>query len=99
MTAESGLGYRYHVHQASRRPCVPLVTIIDVYSRKILSWQISNTLAAEFGIAALEEAIAMYGVPAIFNTDQGCQFTSEAFISTLDAYGIRISMDGVKWSG
>jgi len=75
---------------------VYLVAIIDVYSRKILSWQISNTLDAEFCIAALEEAIAIYGVPAIFNTDQGCQFTSEAFTATLDGHGIRISMDGVN---
>ena len=75
---------------------VYLVAIIDLYSRKILSWQISNTLDAEFCIAALEEAIALYGVPAIFNTDQGCQFTSEAFTATLDSYGIRISMDGVN---
>lgn len=75
---------------------VYLVAIIDVYSRKILSWQISNTLDSEFCIAALEEAIAIYGVPAIFNTDQGCQFTSEAFTATLDGYGIRISMDGVN---
>ena len=72
------------------------MAIIDVYSRKILSWQISNTLDAEFCIAALEEAIAIYGVPAIFNTDQGCQFTSEAFTATLDGYSIRISMDGVN---
>jgi len=75
---------------------VYLVAIIDVYSRKILSWQISNTLDAEFCIAALEEAIAIYGVPAIFNTDQGCQFTSEAFTATLDRHCIRISMDGVN---
>ena len=75
---------------------VYLVAIIDVYSRKILSWQISNTLDAEFCIAALEEAIAIYVVPAIFNTDQDCQFTSEAFTATLDGYGIRISMDGVN---
>jgi putative transposase len=75
---------------------VYLVAIIDVYSRKRLSWQISNTLDAGFCISALEEAIAIYGVPAIFNTDQGCQFTSEAFTATLDGYGIRISMDGVN---
>ena len=68
----------------------------SLYSRKILSSQISNTLDAEFCIAALEEAIAIYGVPAIFNTDQGCQFTSEAFTATLDVYGIQISMDGVN---
>jgi putative transposase len=75
---------------------VYLVAIIDLYSRKVLSWRVSNTLDAEFCVAALEEAIAVYGIPAIFNTDQGCQFTSEAFTSTLTRYGIRISMDGVN---
>lgn len=71
-----------------------LAVIIDLYSRKLLSWRVSNTLDAEFCVAALEEAIAEYGVPAIFNTDQGCQFTSEAFTSVLERHGIRISMDG-----
>jgi putative transposase len=75
---------------------VYLVAIIDLYSRKVLSWRVSNTLDAEFCVAALEEAIAGYGIPAIFNTDQGCQFTSEAFTGTLEQYGIRISMDGVN---
>jgi putative transposase len=75
---------------------VYLVAIIDVYSRKILAWRVSNTLDAEFCIAALEEAIALYGIPAIFNTDQGCQFTSDAFIAVLEWNGIQISMDGVN---
>lgn len=75
---------------------VYLVAIIDLFSRKVLSWRVSNTLDAEFCVAALEEAIAGYGIPAIFNTDQGCQFTSEAFTGTLERYGIRISMDGVN---
>ena len=75
---------------------VYLVAIIDLFSRKVLSWRVSNTLDAEFCVAALEEAIARYGIPAIFNTDQGCQFTSEAFTGTLERYGIRISMDGVN---
>jgi len=73
---------------------VYLAAIIDVYSRKVLSWRISNTMDAEFCVAALEEAIAIWGVPAIFNTDQGSQFTSEAFVGVLEAHGIRISMDG-----
>jgi len=72
------------------------VAIIDVYSRKILSALIYTTLDAEFCIAVLEEAIAIYGVPATFNTDQGCQFMSEAFTATLAGYGIRISMDSVN---
>jgi putative transposase len=70
--------------------------IIDLYSRKILTWRISNTLDAEFCVAALEEAIALYGIPAIFNTDQGCQFTSDAFIAVLEGHHIEISMDGVN---
>lgn len=73
---------------------VYLAAIIDLYSRKVLSWRISNTMDAEFCVAALEEAIAIWGVPAIFNTDQGSQFTSEAFIGVLESHGIRISMDG-----
>lgn len=73
---------------------VYLVAIIDWYSRKILSWQVSNTMDTAFCVAALEEAIACYGMPAIFNSDQGSQFTSEAFVSVLEGYGIRVSMDG-----
>jgi len=73
---------------------VYLVAIIDWYSRKVLSWQLSNTLDADFCIAALEQALASYGRPEIFNTDQGCQFTSEAFTCVLQAHDIRISMDG-----
>ena len=73
-----------------------MAAIIDIYSRKILAWRVSNTLDAEFCIAALEEAIALYGIPAIFNTDQGCQFTSDAFIAVLESNGIQISMDGVN---
>jgi putative transposase len=75
---------------------VYLVAILDLHSRKVLSWKLSNTLDAGFCVAALEEAIARWGVPAIFNTDQGSQFTSEAFTGVLHRHGIRISMDGVK---
>ena len=75
---------------------VYLVTIIDLYSRKVFSWRVSNTMDAQFCVAALEEAIAHYGVPSIFNTDQGSQFTSDAFISVLEEHGIRISMDSVN---
>ncbi len=73
---------------------VYLVVILDLYSRKVLSWKISNTLDTTFCVAALEEAIENYGIPAIFNTDQGCQYTSEQFTSVLKAHDIRISMDG-----
>lgn len=73
---------------------VYLIAIMDLFSRKILSWQLSNTLDTEFCLAVLDEAIMMYGIPAIFNTDQGSQFTSEAFIEKLKSNKIRISMDG-----
>ena len=75
---------------------VYLTVIIDLYSRKILSWRISNTMDASFCVEALEEAIKEYGVPAIFNTDQGSQFTGDRFIEVLNKHGIEISMDGVK---
>jgi putative transposase len=71
-----------------------LVVILDLYSRKVLSWRLSNTLDAGFCVAALEEAIERYGEPAIFNTDQGCQFTAEVFIKVLEDHNIEISMDG-----
>ncbi len=63
-------------------------------SRKLLTWPLSNTLAADFCVEALEEAIARYGCPGIVNTDQGCQFTSTEFIGLLKQHQIRISMDG-----
>jgi len=74
---------------------VYLLAILDLFSRKVLSWRLSNTLSADFCVDALEDAIRQYGVPAIFNTDQGSQFTSEAFTGTLQRHGIRISMDSV----
>ena len=73
---------------------VYVVAIMDWYSRKVLAWRVSNTLDADFCVEALEEAISRYGTPDIFNTDQGAQFTSEAFTGVLKAAGIRISMDG-----
>lgn len=71
-----------------------LVAIMDWASRKVLAWRLSNTLDASFCVEALEEALAKYGTPEIFNTDQGSQFTSEAFTETLQDHNIRISMDG-----
>jgi putative transposase len=71
-----------------------LVAIIDWASRAVLSWRLSNTMDASFCVAALEEALARFGTPEIFNTDQGSQFTSAAFTDTLAAAGVRISMDG-----
>ena len=76
------------------RGFVYLVAIMDWHSRKVLSWRLSNTLDTEFCLDALEEAIERYGKPEIFNTDQGVQFTSEAFTGALKHHGIRISMDG-----
>jgi putative transposase len=77
-----------------RRGFVYLVAIVDWYSRRILAWRLSNTLTTDFCIEALQEAIARYGTPEIFNTDQGSQFTSIEFTGVLKAHGIRISMDG-----
>ncbi len=73
---------------------VYLVAIMDWYSRKVLSWRLSNTMDTAFCVEALEEAIAHYGSPKIFNTDQGAQFTSDAFTAVLKAHAIQISMDG-----
>ena len=71
-----------------------LVAIMDLYSRKILSWQLSNTLDSRFCVQALEEASRKYGKPAIFNTDQGAQFSARAFTSVLEQHALQISMDG-----
>lgn len=71
-----------------------LVAILDWATRRVLAWRLSNTLTADFCVAALQEGIAKYGPPEIFNTDQGCQFTSDDFTGVLKAHGIRISMDG-----
>ena len=71
-----------------------LVAIIDLYSRKVMSWRLSNTMDASFCIEALEDAIQRFGPPEIFNTDQGSQFTSDSFTSVLKAHGVKISMDG-----
>jgi len=73
---------------------VYLVAIMDWFSRKVLAWEISNTMDDSFCVSALETAIRLYGVPEIFNTDQGSQFTGNAFISALQKHKIKISMDG-----
>ena len=70
------------------------MAIIDWASRAVLSWRLSNTLDTRFCVDALEEALARFGRPEIFNTDQGSQFTSAIFTDTLRAAGIKISMDG-----
>jgi putative transposase len=73
---------------------VYLVAIVDWFSRKVLAWRVSITMEADFCVEALEEALARYGKPEIFNTDKGSQFTSLAFTSILQRSGIAISMDG-----
>jgi putative transposase len=73
---------------------VYLAAIIDWFSRKVLAWRVSISMDVSFCIEALEEALARHGKPAIFNTDQGSQFTSSAFTGVLQAAGIAISMDG-----
>lgn len=73
---------------------VYLVAVIDWYSRRVLSWRISNTMDTMFCVDCLEEALQRYGKPEIFNTDQGSQFTSDAFTGELKSRGIAISMDG-----
>ena len=71
-----------------------LVAIMDWYSRKVLTWRLSNTLAVDPCMEALQEARLTYGSPEIFNSDQGTQFTSPQFTGVLQAHQIAISMDG-----
>ena len=73
---------------------VYLVAIMDWFSRKVLTWRLSNTLDAAFCVEALKEALEQYDCPEIFNTDQGCQFTSAEFTDVLKDHQVRISMDG-----
>ena len=73
---------------------VYLAAVIDWFSRRVLSWRVSISMETSFCIDAVEEVLHRYGEPAIFNTDQGSQFTSEAFTGLLKANGIAISMDG-----
>ena len=71
-----------------------LVAVMDWYSRRVLSWRLSNTLDSNFCVEALEEALERFGSPEIFNTDQGSQFTADVFTNVLRKRGIAISMDG-----
>lgn len=73
---------------------VYLAAVIDWYTRRVLAWRVSITMETAFCVEALEEALEKHGAPAIFNTDQGSQFTAEAFTGVLKECGISISMDG-----
>jgi putative transposase len=73
---------------------VYLAAVMDWFSRKVLAWRVSITMDTAFCVEAVEEALERYGAPEIFNTDQGSQFTSEAFTGLLKEGGIQISMDG-----
>ena len=77
-----------------RRGFVYLFAVLDWASRRVLAWRLSNTLTTDFCLDAVREAITQYGCPEIFNTDQGCQFTSQEFTGLLKDQGIQISMDG-----
>lgn len=69
--------------------------VIDLFSRKILSWRLSGSMSVDFCLECVREAFDTYGIPAIFNTDCGSQYTSKAFVELLLSYGVEISMDGV----
>jgi len=71
-----------------------LMAILDIASRKVLAWRVSNTMSTDFCVEALREALEKFGPPEIFNTDQGSQFTSEDWTTPLKAAGVAISMDG-----
>jgi putative transposase len=71
-----------------------LCAVIDWYSRAVLAWELSNTLDTRFCVEAVQRALDLYGTPEIFNTDQGCQFTSAEFTAPLLALGVKLSMDG-----
>ena len=73
---------------------VYLVAIMDWYARRVLSWRVSTTLESDFCVSALQEALQRFGQPEVVNTDQGSQFTSDAFTSAVLSRGIKLSMDG-----
>jgi putative transposase len=77
-----------------RKGFVYLTAVLDWATRKVLSWRLSNTLTTDFCLEAVEAAVQRYGVPEIFNTDQGSQFTSDDFVDLIQGHGIRLSMDG-----
>ena len=83
-----------HPYIAMRQGFPYLVVILDWSTRRVVAWRLSNTLTVGFCIEALREALARFGTPEIFNSDQGSQFTSEEFTGVLREHGVQISMDG-----
>ena len=83
-----------HPYIPMRKGFLYLVAVMDWATRKVLSWKLSNSMEADFCIEALEEAMAKFGKPEIFNTDQGSQFTSPRFVDVLTGAGVQVSMDG-----
>ena len=83
-----------HAGEGLRGELAALIGVEDLGDAVCLSWRLSNTLDSGFCVDCLEQALQTYGIPEIFNTDQGCQFTSEAFTGVLKAHCISISMDG-----
>ncbi len=77
-----------------RRGFLYLFAVLDWASRRVLAWRLSNTLTTDFCLDAVQEAVVRYGTPELFNTDQGCQFTSHEFTELLTHHGIQRSMDG-----
>jgi putative transposase len=71
-----------------------LFAIIDLHSRYVVGWSLSNTMSAQWCVDTIEQSIARHGVPQIINSDQGSQFTSELYVKCLETHNIRISMDG-----
>jgi len=90
---EPGLGHGHHLYPDGAR-LVYLAVVLDWATRRVLSWRLSITMEAAFCVETLEDALARHGKPAIFNTDQGSQFTGAAFTGVLSDNGIAISMDG-----
>jgi Integrase core domain len=89
------VGHRHHLHPAQQR-FVYLVAIVDLFSRNVPSWRLSNNLDTEFCLEALEMALEFRRKPEVFHSDQGCQFTSSDFVTRLQAEEIKMSWSGRK---
>src|SRR3954454_7803504 len=92
--AELAQQHEVHAYLPMAKGFVYLAAILDLYNRKVLAWRTSNTLTSDFCIEALQEALMRFGSPEIFNTDQGSQFSAEAFTEVLKLNAVCISMDG-----